>query len=1087
MKWIFSWLVALSFVLPVSASAWLDWTIDANVGVNLGTITPSGTVVVDTGTSHTFSIAPYNSGYAISHLVVDSAIMPKSSSHTFTGVNANHTIVANFTDLGTTVKGFSDIFDGPAINPYWIFVSPNADSAVSLPGNGTLRISASPKNGGSDYATSTNRNAPRLLQFIGFTPFDWQVETKIVFSPDPSSGASQGVAVLACPSAAVTDFSDCRLFAERNHLGPGNDNVMAAGGFVPFSGSTVHFKLQRYGQVYKGWYSSDGAVWTPGGEFTDPANIYYLGIMGMRQPDDGDMTQYATAEVDYFKVSSVYNATVTLAGSGSGSVSSGLLDCASGSCSERFLSGTVLNFQPSPAAGAVFAGWTGCDTVTGDICTINVTAARSVRAFFNSVVGQAVALTDNGDNDDNPNVVHDPSGALHLAYGKTGSIYYRKKTAGIWSDDEVVASGIYPALAVDPSGTPHVTYASGNSILYTKRSGGAWITPQYVAAGQKSSLDLDVNGIAHIVLQDSSWNPSEPSDYYNEIYYTSNAAGPFASPTRIADGGLRSYCWGGSRIEDFFDPVIKVAAPGVVHVAYRDDYQDCGAHSEWIRYWSSSGAQIDSPAHANYMYLSRNALSLDDSGNAWLAYTSSAGNAYVGSIAGGVWTEEVFPGTAASVGGSVQNSSVHFAFVNSGTVNFSTRSGGFSTTYSLGTLPFSPQAISLAPAAAGSVCMAITGNDGADSELYLVSSGAAATASPASGDFGVTPTGGESGSFAFTIRNSGSQPLDVARFSLAGAGPASFRISGDSCGVRLPPAATCSVSVSFAPVSAGVKTAAVTVVTSDPDAPAVSLGLRGTAVVPPDTTITAAPPPWSGSTTAGFGFEASGSGWGFRCRLDGGADAACTNPQLYTGLAEGPHTFEVFASNGAGIADPTPATFSWTINLTSHVLSISLPGTGKGSVANTVYGLSCNTGCSAPLPAGAEILLRAAPEAYSFFSGWSGAGCEGTGDCIFVVTAPVTVTASFDYDLAHQVRATTASGSTYHSSIEAAYGSSAKGCIIDLWETTYPETLVLGQSVPVTLVGGFDHAYSTRNGTAAIRGSLTVGKGSLVVDGIAIY
>lgn len=1085
MRRIFSWLAALAFILPVSAPA---WTIDAQAPYGLGTVYPSDKVNIADGASQTITITPYNDGISVSHLVIDSQIRARASSYPFTGVTANHTLVAAFTSLDSTTKGFPDSFDTFPLNPNWMFVSPNVDSTVSLPGNGTLRISASPKNGGSDYASATNWNAPRLLQFIGFTPWDWQVETKIAFSPDPASGGSQGVAVVACPSAAVTDFSDCWRLAERNHLGPGNDNVKAAGGFVPFSGSTVHFRLQRYGQVYTGWYSSDGNVWTPGGEFTDPANIYFVGIMAMRQPVDGDTTQYATAEVDYFNVSSVNNVTVAMAGAGSGSVSSGLLDCASGSCSALFTSGTVLNFQPSPAAGSVFGGWTGCDTVNGDLCTVNVTtAARSVRAFFNRVVGQPVALTDNADNDDNANIVRDANGTLHLAYGKNGGIYYRKKSAGVWSADEIAGSGIYPSLAVDLSGTPHITYASGNSILYTNHNGGSWQSPQYVAAGQKASLDLDDNGKAYIAWQDSSWNPTEPSDFYNEIYYTSNAGGPFAAPTKIADGGVRSYCWGGSRIEDFYDPVIKVGAAGLVHIAFRDDYQDCSAHSEWIRYWSSAGTQIDSPTHSNYMYLSNNALSLDDSGNVYLAYYSSASNAYVGKITGGTWTEDAFPGTAASVGGNRQSSSVPFAFVNAGTVNFSSRSGGFLATSTLGTQPFIPQAISVTPAAAGGSYMAITGNDGNDNELYLFSSGASATASAAARDFGATATGGASASFAFTIRNTGSQPLDVARFSLAGADPASFRITGDSCGVRLPPATECVVSVSFAPATAGVKTAAVTVNTSDPDAATIVLGLRGTGILPPDTTITAAPTPWSGSTTADFGFQASSPGWGFRCRLDGGADAACASPQLYTGLAEGLHTFEVFATDGTGIADPTPASFSWTISLTAHALSISLPGTGKGMVANTVYGLSCNTGCSAPLPAGAEIVLHATPEIYSLFGGWSGAGCTGTGDCVFVVTAPITVTASFDYDVAHQVQATTAAGTTFHSSIAAAYGVAEGGSTIALWETTYPESLVLGQPVTVTLIGGYDHAYSTRKGNAAIHGSLTVRKGLLVADGIAIY
>ena len=86
---------------------------------------------------------------------------------------------------------------------------------------------------------------------------------------------------------------------------------------------------------------------------------------------------------------------------------------------------------------------------------------------------------------------------------------------------------------------------------------------------------------------------------------------------------------------------------------------------------------------------------------------------------------------------------------------------------------------------------------------------------------------------------------------------------------------------------------------------------------PPDTTITSGPAATTQSTIASFEFQSSRPGSTFRCRLDGGSDEPCSSPWSYEGLAAGSHSFDVTASGPAGNADPTPATRSWTVDLSA--------------------------------------------------------------------------------------------------------------------------------------------------------------------------
>jgi hypothetical protein len=82
---------------------------------------------------------------------------------------------------------------------------------------------------------------------------------------------------------------------------------------------------------------------------------------------------------------------------------------------------------------------------------------------------------------------------------------------------------------------------------------------------------------------------------------------------------------------------------------------------------------------------------------------------------------------------------------------------------------------------------------------------------------------------------------------------------------------------------------------------------------PPETVIGAAPPATTTSTSAAFTFSANEPGSTFECSLDEAPFAECISPAAYADLATGEHTFAVRARDEAGNTDPTPASYTWTI------------------------------------------------------------------------------------------------------------------------------------------------------------------------------
>jgi len=77
------------------------YTITATAGSG-GSITPSGSVVVNHGASRSFTISP-NANYTVGSVLVDGSSQGAVTTYNFTNVTAAHTISASFNAIRRTV------------------------------------------------------------------------------------------------------------------------------------------------------------------------------------------------------------------------------------------------------------------------------------------------------------------------------------------------------------------------------------------------------------------------------------------------------------------------------------------------------------------------------------------------------------------------------------------------------------------------------------------------------------------------------------------------------------------------------------------------------------------------------------------------------------------------------------------------------------------------------------------------------------------------------------------------------------------------------------------------------------------------
>lgn len=126
----------------------------------------------------------------------------------------------------------------------------------------------------------------------------------------------------------------------------------------------------------------------------------------------------------------------------------------------------------------------------------------------------------------------------------------------------------------------------------------------------------------------------------------------------------------------------------------------------------------------------------------------------------------------------------------------------------------------------------------------------------------------------------------------------------------------CNSPVGYTDLAHGEHTFEVRAVETDQGAGPVATYRWSVDTVSPTVELTGAPAPISGTADPVFGFAASEPGTTAECRLDPADQnapwGACVSPTAYTGLADGPHRFEVRVTDPVGhVSEPT--VHSWIV------------------------------------------------------------------------------------------------------------------------------------------------------------------------------
>ena len=180
--------------------------------------------------------------------------------------------------------------------------------------------------------------------------------------------------------------------------------------------------------------------------------------------------------------------------------------------------------------------------------------------------------------------------------------------------------------------------------------------------------------------------------------------------------------------------------------------------------------------------------------------------------------------------------------------------------------------------------------------------------------------------------------------------------------------------------------------------------------------------------------------------------------------------------------------FSITVSPVYNTLSVVLSGTDPGIISSVTPGIdfNCPGNCFRSYPAGTTITLKANPSSISYFSGWSGACTNSSGDCQILLDSGKTVKAAFSTLPAIRILVGNSPNYVNPVTLQNAYNTAPAGATIQLMSNAAVGPLDAGANKVIRLKGGYDSSYVVQSGRTVISGPLVIRSGTVSVHSVAI-
>jgi hypothetical protein len=177
------------------------------------------------------------------------------------------------------------------------------------------------------------------------------------------------------------------------------------------------------------------------------------------------------------------------------------------------------------------------------------------------------------------------------------------------------------------------------------------------------------------------------------------------------------------------------------------------------------------------------------------------------------------------------------------------------------------------------------------------------------------------GSYTWTVETTPPQTTITSTPPSAARGDATFSFTSDktdvtfTCWLDGVPTSPCPPPVSYHGLADGVHMFQVQATDQATNVGPAAVYSWTVDTTSPDLSISGGPPSASASSTATFVFSSHESDVTFSCSLDGGAYEPCGSPEVYEGLGDGSHAFNVEAVDAAGNVGG-PVTYNWIVDTT---------------------------------------------------------------------------------------------------------------------------------------------------------------------------